>query len=179
MEIKTADEFVTIIKKLQMELQQVELIPELDFLGCSYDYVTEKLNSLNNTVQFYKNAVKSIYREQKISSAKKQKELRDKEKTGRKPIYTKEELKQRKLDSNKLWRERHREQENAKFRSKYATFTFEEKKARQEKRAIWYDKHKDEFNAKRRKKYRANIRRKDYRNFKRTTNLEKGKNEKF
>ena len=63
-----SDEFVTLIKKLQTELQQVELNPELDFMGCGHYYVIEKLNSLQSTVKFYKDAIKSIHKEQKTIS---------------------------------------------------------------------------------------------------------------
>ena len=65
---KKADDFVTLTKKMQMELSQLELVPELDFMGCGHYYVLEKLNSLEETVKFYKRAIRTIHKEQKESS---------------------------------------------------------------------------------------------------------------
>lgn len=63
--VKEADEIVSRMKELSKEITQLAIPDDIDFLGCSSDYVIEKIDILISDLEWIKDRIKNVSKKQR------------------------------------------------------------------------------------------------------------------
>ena len=64
--MKEAMEIVSLVKEYKITIQHLLNCDDINFLGCSEDYVEEKINALINELQYLKKHLRSVEKQQSI-----------------------------------------------------------------------------------------------------------------